>query len=85
MQALHKHLGTEVRSLKAAIMQRDAKIQNVEEQLQLEHEEASKTIDSFNQQINMLKGKILNFPYSSFLKIGLGAFELSQNTLHQEV
>ena len=56
MQALHKHLGTEVRNLKSAIQQRDAKIQHLEYQLQTEHEEASKSIEAFNQEISTLKG-----------------------------
>ena len=59
-QALHKHLGTEVRSLKAAIRQRDTKIAQLESKLQTEHEEAASSIESYNQQISALKGALLH-------------------------
>jgi len=56
VQALYKHQGAELKSLKTALEQRDAQLEEYETQLRREHEEASTTVSSFQQQITSLKG-----------------------------
>ena len=60
LQTLYKHQGAELKSLKAALEQRDAQVEEFETQLQREHVEASNSVSSFQQQIASLKGRHLH-------------------------
>jgi len=55
-QALYKHQGAELKSLKTALEQRDAQLEEYQTQLRQEHEEASRSVSSFQAQIASLKG-----------------------------
>ena len=59
LQTLYKHQGAELKSLKMALEQRDAQVEECETQLRREHLEASTSVSSFQQQITSLKGNFI--------------------------
>ena len=56
LQAMYKHQGGELKACKLALDRRHAQLEEAQQQLRQEHEEAHASIASFQQQIVQLKG-----------------------------
>ena len=57
MQALYKHQGTELKGVKIALQERDARLDDLEKQVRQDHEEATRSVEAYETQIQSLKGK----------------------------
>lgn len=53
---MHKHQDNELRAVKVALQQRDARIEALENQIKQEHLEAAAAVTAFQRQIGDLKG-----------------------------
>ena len=57
MQALYKHQGTELKGVKTALQERDARLDDLEKEVRQDHEEATRSVEAYEMQIQSLKGK----------------------------
>ena len=57
LQTLYKHQGTELKALRQALEKRDARSEDLQQQLKREREEAHQSNLAFQQQIADLKGR----------------------------